>query len=246
MNNTNIAYLLTLIAGLSTLIGTIPIFIKTKKIAPLISSSLSFASGVMLCISLTDLIPESIYMFKNTFNTIITIVLTLTLISIGIIISIIIEKTIDTNNNSLYKTGIISMLAIIIHNIPEGIITFISTTKDLKLGISLTIAIAIHNIPEGISISIPIYYGTNSKIKAITYTLISGLSELLGAIITVIFLQNYINNITLGILLSLTAGIMTYISLFELLPNSIKYNNPKSTKIAFISGFFIVIINLFF
>lgn len=65
------------------------------------------------------------------------------------------------------------MLAIILHNIPEGIATFMATTSNIKLGIALTLAIAFHNIPEGISISVPIYYSSNSKKKAFNYTLIS-------------------------------------------------------------------------
>ena len=66
-------------------------------------------------------------------------------------------------NSKLYKLGIITMLVIMMHNIPEGIATYITTTQNINLGITLTIAIALHNIPEGISISIPIYYSTGSK-----------------------------------------------------------------------------------
>lgn len=247
MNNTNIAYLLTLIAGLSTLIGTIPIFIKIKNINKFIASSLSFASGVMFCISITDLIPESIYLLKETFNNIITISLVFIFLIIGVIISRFIEKKVQTtNSNSLYKLGIISMIAIIIHNIPEGIITYISTTKDIKLGISLTTAIAIHNIPEGISISIPIYYATKSKLKPLIYTLISSLSEIIGSILTAMLLYKYINTIILGIILSLTAGIMINISIFELLPNSFNYKLSTATIKAFIIGILTVLFNLFF
>ena len=81
------------------------------------------------------------------------------------------------------------MIAMIIHNIPEGIATFITTNNDITLGISLAIAIALHNIPEGISIALPIYYSTNKKKKAIFYTLISGISEPFGAILAFLFLK---------------------------------------------------------
>ena len=65
------------------------------------------------------------------------------------------------------------MIAIIIHNIPEGIATYISSETNIKLGISITIAIAMHNIPEGISIAVPIYYATGSKKKAVFMTFLS-------------------------------------------------------------------------
>ena len=182
MNNINIAFILTILAGLSTLLGIIPCLIKTNKKNNIICASLSFASGVMLSISTLDLIPESFKLIKISQSIIKLLIIFISIIT-GIIISKIINLKINQkSNNSLYKVGIISMIAIIIHNIPEGIITFISTTKNIKLGISLAIAIALHNIPEGISISIPIFYSTNNKYKAILYTLISGLSELFGAI----------------------------------------------------------------
>ena len=135
------------------------------------------------------------------------------------------------------------MLAIILHNIPEGMATFMASNTDISLGISLTIAIALHNIPEGISISVPIYYATNSKIKAISYTALSGLSELFGAIITYLFLKPFINDIVMGLLFSIIAGIMMHISLYELLPTSLKLNNKKITIFSFIFGILFMTIN---
>ena len=246
MSNIKIAFLLTSLAGLSTLIGIIPIFFKVKNKNNIICSSLAFASSVMLSISILDLIPESFHLLKKP-NDLLTIILIFISIIIGIIISNTIDKQIEKKEqNLLYKVGLISMIAIIIHNIPEGIITFISTTKDIKLGLTLTIAIALHNIPEGISISIPIYYSTNSKLKAFLYTSLSGLSELLGAIITYLLLSKLINNTILGILLSITAGIMIHISLTELLPSSLNYHNIKLTKFFFLLGILLIIINLMF
>lgn len=245
------AFLLTFIAGLSTLIGTIPIFINLKNEDTIICSSLSFASGVMICVSITDLIPESINMLEKNLTGFTTIILAFLFLVIGIILSGIISKFIpennySTNNKNLYKVGIISMLAIIIHNIPEGIATFISTTKSINLGLSLTLAIALHNIPEGISISVPIYYSTKSKLKAFFYTLVSALSEPLGAVITYLFLSYFINDTILGLLFSLIAGIMIEISLTELLPTSINYNNKKLTKTFFIIGIIFMLVKFIF
>lgn len=74
---------------------------------------------------------------------------------IGIISSKLINKYIpndfeNVKDSKLYKIGIFSCLAIILHNIPEGIATFLTTTANARLGITLAIAIALHNIPEGI------------------------------------------------------------------------------------------------
>lgn len=240
--NIFIPFLLTTIAGLSTLLGSLIIFIKYKNKDDIIISSLAFASSIMLFISILDLLPESYILLKKIYTFKPTILMILIGINIGIILSLYIQKNVS-NNNQLYRVGVISMIIIIIHNIPEGMATYIASNTNINLGIKLTIAIALHNIPEGISIAIPIYYSTNSKIKAILYTFISGLSELLGAIITYVFLYNYINNIILGLLFSIIAGIMIYISIKELLPESLSYNKKITTYISFLVGILIVIIS---
>lgn len=246
MSNSRFAFFLTIIAGASTLLGTIPIFIKFKNQNKIISGALAFASGVMVCVSVTDLIPESIHMLSN-FSGVVTVVLCFFFLIIGIVFSSFVDKTLSGgSHDSLYRVGLISMTAIIIHNIPEGIATFISTTKDVSLGIALTLAIALHNIPEGISISVPIYYSTGSKLKALGYTLVSALSEPLGAVITYLFLAPFINNTILGLLFASIAGIMIQISITELLPTSASYHYKGITKIFFGIGIFFMLLKFFF
>ena len=234
------AFILTTLAGLSTLIGTIPILIKQNK--NIIVSALSFAAGVMITVSITDLIPEGINYLNKTYKIIPSILILSIFITLGIIISMTIDKYID-REGELYKVGIISMLAIILHNIPEGIATYLSGEFNFKLGLSLTIAIALHNIPEGISIALPIYYGTKSRGKALLYTLFSALSEPLGALLAYLFLSKIITNNIMGILMGLIAGIMIQISIYELLPTSLKLKNKKLTLLSFILGILFMITN---
>lgn len=237
MNNIIFSFLVTSIAGLSTLIGMIPIFIKFKNTDKIISISLAFASGVMASVSIFSLIPESFELLNIMYQKKPSIILILIFSLVGIFISSIIEKLFKKIDNKLYKVGIISALALMIHNLPEGILTFSTTSTNISLGLTLALSIMCHNIPEGISISIPIYYSTKSKLKAFLYTAISGFSEILGALITFLFLKDYINNNFIGIMLSMTSGIMIYISLFELLPNSLEYKYKKDTLVSFIIGF---------
>ena len=79
------AFMLTTLAGLSTLLGTLPIFIKNKT-NKIIISSLSFAAGVMITVSITDLIPESINYINKTFKIVPTLLIIGIFISLGIII----------------------------------------------------------------------------------------------------------------------------------------------------------------
>jgi len=235
------AFLLTTLAGLSTLLGTIPILIKQNK--NIIISSLSFAAGVMLTVSIIDLIPEGINYLNNIYKPFPTILILSIFITLGIIISMTIDNYLNNREGELYKIGIISMLAIILHNIPEGIATYLSTESNFKLGLSLAIAIALHNIPEGISIALPIYYGLKSRGKALIYTLFSALSEPLGALLAYLFLSKIITNNIMGILMGLIAGIMIQISIYELLPTSLKLKNKKLTILSFILGILFMITN---
>lgn len=238
--------ILTILAGMSTLIGVIPIFIKVKNKDKIIAGSCAFASGVMICISVLDLIPESIRYLSGYFNSFFVICLCFIFLILGIVISMILDNYIDrvSKSGNLFKVGILSMIAIILHNIPEGIVTFIVSNKNIMLGLSICIAIALHNIPEGISIAVPIFYSTKSKMKAIFYTALAGLSEPLGAIITGLFLVNYINDMVLGLLFAFIAGVMIQIGSSKLLPTGNEYN-ARYSKIFFIIGFIVMLFSLF-
>lgn len=242
--NEILPFLLCLIAGLSTLLGSLFIFIKGNK-NNIIKYALAFASGVMLSVSIFDLIPESLTMFQSTTKNSIFSNIAFFII-IGLIIPLFIDKILPNKldqNSKLYKLGIFAMIAIIIHNIPEGIATYISSKTNIKLGISITIAIAMHNIPEGISIAMPVYYATKNKKKAIGLTFISGMSEPLGAFLAFIFLKPIINDTIMGALFAIIAGIMAYISIIELLPTALQYKEKKKTIISFLIGILFMYVN---
>lgn len=151
MNNIGVPLLLTTISGLSTVIGTLIIFLSKKDSNKILIFSLSFAASIMLGVSITDLIPTGYTFLINHYNVIFIILMIL----LGIIFTYLIDQYVpdgnNINNGKLYKIGLFSAIAICMHNIPEGIITFMSSYKDVTLGISLTIAIALHNIPEDCS-----------------------------------------------------------------------------------------------
>lgn len=248
MNKSVFSFLLTFLAGFSTLIGFLVIYIKREDHDKIISSSLAFASGVMISTSIFDLIPESINLLSLSVSRVSTILLCFLGLILGIIISMIINYYVPDNNkynSNLYRVGFLSLVAIILHNIPEGIATFMASNSNYHLGISLAIAIALHNIPEGISISIPIYYSTSRKKLSFIYTFISALSEPLGALLAFIFLKNIVTDIVLAIIFSLIAGIMIEISFHVLLPSTLKYNYSKRILIYFFMGLIFILLKNF-
>lgn len=247
MEKIYISFLITTIAGLSTLLGIFVILFDNKKREKIISYSLIFSSGIMLFISFFDLIPNSFNYLINIYEIIPSLLILLIFITFGMIFTYSIDNfLIIEKNNNLYKVGIISMIALIIHNVPEGIITFLTSTKDITLGISLAISIALHNIPEGISIFIPLYYGSGNKKKAFLYTFISGFSELIGAVIAYLLLSNLVNDYFFSFIFAITAGIMIYIATQELIPEALKYKNKTGLLLMFILGILIMLISELF
>jgi ZIP family zinc transporter len=149
----------------------------------------------------------------------------------------------------MHRLGIMSALAIAVHNFPEGIATFIGALNDPEMGAGITFAIAIHNIPEGIAVAIPIYYATKSKGKALLYATLSGLSEPIGALLCYAVASVFGIELTGGspafpIVLSAVAGIMIYISLDELLPTAEKYGKHHIAIAGVVGGMAIMGISL--
>lgn len=225
---------LSLLAGLSTLIGAFMVFFSKTKDKKLITFALSFSAGVMITISFTDLLPTASETLNKIYGKLGGGFLSILFLIIGVIIAFLIDNFIpenesigvDTDNNStLFRVGFVSMIALMFHNFPEGIATYISGYQDTTLGITIAMAIALHNIPEGVSIAMPIYYSTGSRKKAFLYTFISGIAEPVGAIMSYLFLKPYINDFILSVVFALVAGIMIYISFAELIPEAKSYNH---------------------
>ncbi len=241
-----IPLLISSIAGLSTVLGSLVIFFKIKKenINKFITFCLAFSLSVMISISITDLIPSSTFVLYSKYNLFKSTLICLISFLIGVFSINLINKKIKkhNDNNNLYKLGILSMLALMLHNLPEGVATFMSAYKDVSLGISLGIAIMLHNIPEGISIAVPIYYSTGSYSKAIKKTLISGLAEPLGAVLAYIFLSRFITDSLISIILIFVAGIMITLSINELLPEALKYKKNRYIIWGLLGGIVIVLL----
>ncbi len=135
-------------------------------------------------------------------------------------------------------------IAIAIHNFPEGLATFVSALKDVKLGMAIAVAIAIHNIPEGVAVSIPIYYATGNRKKAFLYSFLSGLAEPVGALIGYAIVFSFFGDVVFGILFASVAGIMVFISLDELLPTAREYGEHHLAAYGLVAGMMMMALSL--
>jgi len=257
-NTILIAFLLTLGAGLSTGIGGLLAVFTKKTNKRFLSASLGFSAGVMIYVSFMEILPKGIESINETLESN-GEVWAIIAFFVGIALIGIIDKLVPSEENpheiksvedmegddkKLMRIGLMSAIAITIHNFPEGIATFMAALYDPALGISIAVAVAIHNIPEGIAVSVPIYHATGNKKKAIKYSFLSGLAEPLGAIIAFLFLMTFLNGVVLGIIFALVAGIMVFISIDELLPAAHKYGEHHLAIYGFVAGMLIMALSL--
>jgi ZIP family zinc transporter len=261
MSNFQFGFLISLLAGLATSIGgLVAIFVKKNDFKTL-AFGLGLSAGVMIYISLVELLPEAETLLSHSSGPLTAKMFAFCIFTLGILIAGLIDYCVPdhieqgwikskikgkepkpkAHSHSLYRVGFLTALIIGIHNFPEGLATFVSGYSDKTLGISIAIAIAIHNIPEGMSVAIPIHQATNSKRKAFMYALLSGLTEPMGALFGFLFLRNFLNNFVFAILYALIAGIMVYISFDELLPASREYGKDGHVTIfGIVSGMLLI------
>lgn len=233
------AFGLTLIAGLSTGIGSLIAFLTQKTNTRFLSAALGLSAGVMIYVSFMELMPESVMQLQGIYPGRAAEIHMLLAFFAGIGLIAVIDKLVpeDENpheihsetpgmqNRKLKRTGMMMALAIGIHNFPEGLATFASALSDPEIAIPIVFAIAIHNIPEGIAVSVPIYHATGNRRKAFWLSFLSGMAEPVGALLGFLFLQPFWTPGVNALLLAFVSGIMVYISFDELLPGTEKYGH---------------------
>lgn len=254
---------LTTIVGLTMGIGGILAFFINETNKKFFSLSLSFAAGIMIYASFMAILPEGIHSLEEHMGEGGKYVAILGFFG-GMVFIALMEKWIHKHGGHhghshgehghehdhseegehLSKIGLMSAVAIGIHNLPEGLAIFTTGVNDISLAIPIAFAIVLHNIPLGIAIAVPIYYATGSKKKALIYTFLVGLCQPLGAIIGYLLFSNLSTGLFFGILYTVVAGIMVFISLDELLPSSQKDNDHHISVYGAIAGMLVMAISL--
>lgn len=245
-----------LIPFLGTVLGAAMVFFMkntiNKKIEKLL---LGFAAGVMISASIWSLLLPSLEMVEEQ-NGISWLPATIGFL-LGIVFLLILDSIIPhlhLNNKepegikAKIKDEIMLVLAVTLHNIPEGMAMGVVVANILTQGtgnniagvLSLAIGLAIQNFPEGTIISMPLRSQGVSKLKAFGYGALSGIVEPIAAVITII-LSNAITSI-LPYLLAFAAGAMMYVVIEELIPESQEGKHSNIGTIGVALGFVIMMI----
>lgn len=257
------AFGLTLLAGLATGVGSATAIFAKRTNTRLLAVALGFSAGVMIYVSFVEIFAKARDSMLPTLGLKTSSWMTAAGFFGGMLVIALIDKLVPSQENphemhsveemrtgledydpKLMRMGLVSALAIAIHNFPEGLATFTVALKDPDLGLPIAVAIAIHNIPEGIAVSVPVYYATGSRRTAFFLSFFSGLSEPLGALIGYFLLFPFMTDLVFGVVFASVAGIMVFISLDELLPAARKYGRHHHSLYGLVAGMVVMALSL--
>ena len=252
-DNLWLAFGLTTLAGLSTGIGSALAFFARRTHSAFLAASLGFSAGVMLYVSLVEMLAEAREILVKAWGKPAGDWGAVGAFFAACFLMAILDRLVPSYENPheprriedmteelrqkrLLRLGTLSAVAIAFHNIPEGLVTFVGAMHDARIGVTIALAIAIHNIPEGIAVSIPIFYATGSRRKAFIYSFLSGLTEVVGALLGFALLWFCSPARLCGLLFAAAAGVMVFISLDELLPAAREYGKAHHAVYGMLVG----------
>ena len=219
----SVPLLLTILAGAATFVGAFLGVIGQKPSNRMLAFALGFAAGIMLLISLMEMLPAAL----DTPG--MSPILGYGMFLAGLLGYFALDRLLPHQHpqdlmaarqqpHSLRRTAILLTLGISLHNFPEGIATFVTASSDLELGLGIALAVAIHNIPEGLAVAGPMYAATGSKARALFWACISGMAEILGGVLAFWLLGPAISPVLIAAVMAAVAGIMVALSVDELMP----------------------------
>lgn len=249
MDNAKIGLLTTLLLGIFILIGALLAFLVKKK-DKVVDFSIGLALGVMAMLSVLDLLPEIIehlglhHIYIFLLGT-----------AAGYYLLRLLDKFIPDHDHNdepnltpkekkenLIHIGVVTSLAIVLHNIIEGMAVYGTILSDAKLGLEVTLGIGFHNIPLGMVIAAAFYQSNENFWKTISIISAVSLSTFLGGLIMFFLDLSTINPLLLGTLLSVTLGMVLFITLGELIPRVRESKNKKVSYIGIAIGIMILLI----
>ena len=251
MSKESIGLLITFILGIFILLGAIIAIVVGKK-KKIIEYSLGLALGVIVTLIITDLLPEVIENLEIS---------KIYLGMIGALIGYVLLKVLDyfipdhgdeshsknETQNNLIHIGIITSVALIIHNIIEGMAVYTTAiTANTSLVIGMTLGVGFHNLPLGMVIASSIYQTNKSKSKTIISLIAVSISTFIGGLIVYLFHIDNIEGVVAGLLLSITLGMLLFIVIDELIPRILSIKDKKTAIIGILSGIIILLISCFF
>ena len=234
MNDVWGAFLLSALAGSATVAGCLIALVLKQEHEGLIAFLSAFAAGVMLYGAMTEIFKKGTAALQEEFSPKAALGISALAFFSGIAFLLLLSRFLP-EEDARRRTAVFVFLSLTLHNFPEGLATFLSALSSPSLAAPMVCAIALHNIPEGLAVSVPMMRAGKSRRVAFFYSVFSGAAEPLGAAFGAFVLLPVLSGAWLGLLFSFAAGLMAYLSLFELLPDTLAVTK-NGTVLGYISG----------
>lgn len=246
--------LMTTIAGLSTGLGGLiaALFRPTPRLMAFCGG---FAGAVMLTVSLADLAPALLDFYGALLSPFGCGAAAAGLLLGGMLAAWLLacalpdEDTLadrfgSRTQGSAMRAALVTGAALLLHNLPEGILTLLTNVSDPQLGARTALAIALHNIPEGLAVAVPFACATGSRAKGAVAALVSGLAEPAGAVLAALVLAPLLTPGLLNGIVAVVAGIMLWVAAAQLLPAAFEPAWRKMGVTGFCAGVLMMILGI--
>lgn len=231
-----LAFAVTLLAGLSTCLGGWLGTHHTLRRRDVLAAALAAAGGLMIAISVLEIVPGAVVDMVPLVGHRAALLWTIGMVVLGALAVLGVSRTLPSRVDPgqvagaegaadvrLLRSGMVVAVVISLHNLPEGLITFVSVLQEPVLGLAIAGAIALHNIPEGVAVAAPVYAATGSRRRALVWATVAGLAEPVGAVIGYLLIVALLPAGYVVLALALVAGMMLAVAVTELLPTAMRY-----------------------
>lgn len=209
--------------------------------------SIAIAFGTMTTLAVMELIPEAMEHLEGSSSLVLPVCILAGIVSLKLLDLFIPEHDHehgfehDCTKENVMHIGIISTIAVILHNTIEGMAVYSLTGESIHMGLMMALGVGLHNIPMGMVI-----YSTlqqEPKKKKMIFLSLASLSTFFGGIM-MILLWNVISDYMIGILIALTLGMLIYIVAFELIPHLMHAKNRVLSLVGTGIGIAVILVSV--
>lgn len=253
-----IALALTAFAGLATVLGGVLAVVGKEPSGRGLGAALGLAAGVMIAVSFLEMLPVAVEGLAGAVGGAAT-ALAVGALAVGAAGYVLLERAVPVpaagvpddvdgpdglSRLRLMRLGMVTALAIGLHNVPEGFVTFAGALEDPSVGLALAIAMAVHNVPEGIAVAVPVRTATGSRRRAFAWAAVAGVAEPAGALLGWLLLAPVLTPGVLGAVYGLVAGVMVALSLHALLPEAQRTGGRTPALLGALAGMTVMLVSL--
>lgn len=249
--NLFIVLVLSIISIFFLMLGTLIVF-STKDSRKVMTFSVALGFVVLILLGIMHLLPDAFEFFKEEYSNVVSILFILLFTFLGFIIIFVFDKigghhhehTQEHDKGHFEHISIVTCIFLIIHNFIEGMTLYSSVLLNYETAVILTLGIGLHNVPLGFTLS-STFNKVFTKAKTVLYIILIGFSYLIGATFAYKFNEVLMNSVVFGAALTLTFGMVLYISVYEFLPMMRESEEKKVKNLGILTGIVVMILTLF-